>query len=124
MTPEQMLTPQPPPRRAAGTEAHRDVVTDILEEHHPAPTLRDLLVYRRTQGMTKYGMPLWFYDGRNAGADVGQELVDTVCYGHRAARVARSWRARMFGWVAALVAGLLLRVLASMDYAEFEDGTR
>ena len=111
-----LLTPEPPPKPHNG-----DVVRTMVEAGCIPAELVEVFLLRRQQGLDKYGTPLG-PDGRNGGADLGQELVDACIYSYRLVLYAKTLRGRAFGREVLTHTLALLQVLVSdFDKDDFTD---
>jgi hypothetical protein len=82
MTPAQLLAEQPAPVESAGSVEVYPEVYAIARAHlaNVAPETIEVLRQRRQQGIERYGRELHTDNGRNAWADLAQELVDAAMY--------------------------------------------
>ena len=74
MTLEQMLEPQPAPTGDGPS------IVDSLLPRLSSGIVREIVSLRREQGRERYGTELNAHNGRNAKADLLQELVDAMIY--------------------------------------------
>lgn len=81
MTPTKALSPQPRPIATDRSES----VTGHLVLDDLDPVVRALLLERRKQGRKVYDTELVTHNGRDAGCDLLQELVDALVYAQQRA---------------------------------------
>jgi hypothetical protein len=78
-----MLTPQPSPLPGESSIVGFLIRTDLwtwVRDLNGRDSVVELLMLRREQGVARYGAELMSHNGRHAGCDLLQELVDALIY--------------------------------------------